>query len=627
MERRLTAILCADVAGYSRLMGQNEAATLASLRSCRKIIDSLIEQHRGRFVNSAGDSVLAEFASVVNAVQCAVEIQTALQGENAKLPNDRRMDFRIGVNLGDVMVEGEQIYGDGVNVAARLESLAEPGGICISAKVHDEIATKLDLNYQDLGAQRIKNIAEPVRVFRVLTDRASSSTASAKTARAQKLLRRGGFSLAGVGIVIGTIVLVQHLSLKPPHTHASIRPPASPPLTPTHKASIAVLPFTNVSGDPTQDYFSDGLTDYLITDLSLLPDLLVIARNSTFSYKGRAVTVQQVGRELGVEAVLEGSVFKAPNQVRITVQLADTGTGTNLWAARFDKPLKDVFMVQDEIVSEIVTTLNLLGKAQTLKLPHARMRPTNNLEAFDYWLKGVEQTDETKEGYLRAREMLEKATALDPSYTDAYAALAFNYMVSIFPQYDKHPGAPQRARELAQRAIALDNSSWLAYLVLGELCGFQREYDRAIAYYQRAISIDPNNPIIYYWYGDVLGFVGRSAEQIRVSEKAIQLDPRNADLYAIEIGQAYNWAGKYTEALPFLKQHAASHPDNIMVHIELATAYASLGRMEEARSEAGQIMRLNPQFSLEQMAQAPCPFQDEAKCSRGLAALRNAGLK
>ena len=271
MERKLTAILCADVYGYSRLMGQDEEATLRALSAHRKLIDSLIEQHRGKFVNAAGDSVLAEFVSVVNAVQCAVEIQNALKAENAEVPPEKRMQFRVGVNFGDVMVEGEQIYGDGVNVAARLESLAEPGGICISATVHEQIRDKLAFGYQDLGDQEVKNIARPVRVYRVLPE--AEGPATGKTAR--RYLRGGVLSIVGLAIIMGTIILAQHVSLKPPHTHASIPPPPTPALALPDKPSIAVLPFSNMSGDPKQDYFSDGLTNDLTSDLSRLPDLFV----------------------------------------------------------------------------------------------------------------------------------------------------------------------------------------------------------------------------------------------------------------------------------------------------------------------------------------------------------------
>src|SRR5229473_8663887 len=326
MERKLTAILCADVFGYSRLMGEDEEPTLRTLSSHRKLIDSLIEEHHGRFVNSAGDSVLAEFASVVNAVQCAVEVQTTLKAENANLPPERRMEFRIGVNLGDVMVDGEQIYGDGVNVAARLESLAEPGGICISGSVHEQIRNKLALTYEDFGAQSVKNIAEPVRVFRIMLEGgAGTRTATNATERSLRKHWRGGvFSLTGLALIAVVIVFVQHLSLRPPTTTASIPPAQRPALPLPNIPSLAVLPFTNMSGDREQEYFSDGITDDLITALSRLPGLFVIARTSTFTYKGKAAKVQDIGRELGVAYILEGSVHKAGDQVRITAQLVDT---------------------------------------------------------------------------------------------------------------------------------------------------------------------------------------------------------------------------------------------------------------------------------------------------------------
>src|SRR5713101_5283197 len=312
MERKLTAILCADVFGYSRLMGEDEEATLRTLTSYRKLIDGLIQQHRGRFVNSAGDSVVAEFASVVDAVQCAVVIQGTLKAENGTRQPERRLEFRIGVNLGDVIEEGEQIYGDGVNVAARLESLAEPGGICVSGTVCEHLGNRLALRYEDLGEQSVKNIAKPVRVFRVLIEAGGAAAPTRqRQGVARKYVRRGVFSIAGLAIIAATIIFVQHLSLRPPAPSASIPSVPAPALTLPDKPSIAVLPFTNMSGDREQEYFSDGITDDLTTALSRLPDLFVIARTSAFTYKGKAVKVQEVSRELGVKYVLEGSVRKA----------------------------------------------------------------------------------------------------------------------------------------------------------------------------------------------------------------------------------------------------------------------------------------------------------------------------
>ena len=392
MERKLTAILCADVHGYSRLMGEDEEATLHTLTSHRRLIDSRIAKHHGRFVNSAGDSVLADFASVVEAVNCAVEIQGALEAANVTLSPERRMEFRIGVNLGDVMVEGEQIYGDGVNIAARLESLADPGGICISNTVHDQVSTKLALAYEDLGEQSVKNIAKPVKVFRVLLDGMPAVRRELRQ-MPRKYWRGGVLSLAGLATAIGTIVLVQHLSLKPPRTSASIPPqgkqnPHPYPLPQNSGRgaealllpsipSIAVLPFTNLSGDPQQEYFSDGVADQLINDLSRVPGVFVIARNSSFAYKGKPVTEHEIGRVLGVKYVLEGSVRKAADQVRIGVELVDASSGTEMWTERYDRPLKDIFAMQDEVVGKVVTTLGLLFKLDEMKLLHpGSFRPT-----------------------------------------------------------------------------------------------------------------------------------------------------------------------------------------------------------------------------------------------------------
>jgi len=467
VERKLAAILCADVYGYSRLMGEDEEATLHALTSHRKLIDSQIEQHHGRFVNSAGDSVLAEFASVVEAVNCAVDIQTGLQAENTSLAQQRRMEFRIGVNLGDVMVEGAQIYGDGVNVAARLESLAEPGGICISNTVREHLGNKLALSYQDLGAQSVKNIAEPVRVFRVLLNGTPGMPRGTKQIP-RRYVRRGVLSFTGLAIVIATIVLVQHLSLKPPRTSASIPPQEKPALPLPSIPSIAVLPFTNLSGDLNQEYFSDGISDQLINELSRLPGLFVIARNSSFAYKGKPIRERDLGRELGVKYVLEGTVRKAADQVRIGVALVDTSSGTETWTARYDRPFKDVFALQDEIVRKVVTTLGLIVRADQLNVPYWRTPPTDNLEAFDDSLRANNYIWRlTKDDNARARQWSEKAIELDPKFTGAYITLGWTYFFDFDFQWTDHPEANvERSIDLGQKALLLDDSSCEALALL-----------------------------------------------------------------------------------------------------------------------------------------------------------------
>ncbi len=586
MERKLAAILCADVYGYSRLMGEDEEATLRTLSSHRKIIDSLIEQHRGRFVNSAGDSVLAEFASVVNAVQCAVEVQTRLKVENANLPNVRRMEFRIGVNLGDVMVEGEQIYGDGVNVAARLESLAEPGGICISNTVHDQIKNKLALSYADLGEQHVKNISEAVRVFRVLPN----GTAAIPPGISRRHWRGGVLSLTGLAIIVGTIVLVQHLSLKQPHTHASIPPAQSPALTLPDKPSIAVLPFTNMSGDREQEYFSDGITDDLITDLSRLPGLFVIARESTFTYKGKAAKLQDVGKELGVKYVLEGSVRRAAGQVRITVQLADATTGAELWAERYDRPLRDVFALQDEIVRRIVTTLNLeLALSQKgILIP----RTTENLEAYDDLLRGAEYfASVTKDGNARARPLFEKAIELDPKYAAAYAFLGENYYVGFELAFNPDPNGIERALKMEQQAIALDDSLSMAHSVMADIDASNHQDDQAGTEAQRAIALDPNAAAAYQILADVLNQQAKPAEALVAVEKAMRLDPQNPDIYLLQQGVAYTNLGRWKESITAFKRYLARYPQVIFAHAFLVYDYSSLGDDDAARAEAAEVER------------------------------------
>ncbi len=623
MERKLTAILCADVYGYSRLMGGDEEATLATLTAHRKIIDSLIERHHGRFVNSAGDSVLAEFASVVEAVNGAVDIQTALSAENEKLAPERQMEFRIGVNLGDVMVEGDQIYGDGINVAARLESLADPGGICISGTVHEQVRDKLALGYEEGGEQTVKNIARPVHVWRVLLD---GATPHRETRRIPRRYWRGGvLSLTGLAIIVGTMVLVQHVSLKPPFTSASIPPAQSPVLALPDKPSIAVLPFANLSGDPQQEYFSDGITDDLVTDLSRVPGLFVIDRSSTFAYKGKPTKVQEVGRELGVKYVLEGSARKTADRVRINVQLVDASTGDQVWTQRYDRQLHDIFALQDEIVQSLAATLNL----QLTILQRGWFLPqrTKNLEAYDYFMRGFEYYwSPTPDGLAKGRKMFEKSVELDPDYADAYGALALSYFVGYIWQFDKDPGVLDHAAELVEKAIALDDSDSDAYAVRGWIEALKDQHDRAIADGKRAVSLDPNSAFAWLALADInniLWAASKPEEVLAYAQKAIRLDPHHPGNYSMQEGFAYNQMGRYADAVDALKR---SEQNNPWVHVHLIYSYSELGREQDARAEAAEVLRISPRFSLEEVERMPGNWQGPFG-QRYLSDLRKAGLK
>jgi adenylate cyclase len=630
VERKLAAILCADVYGFSRLMGEDEEATLRTLKSHRKLIDTQIEQHHGRFVNSAGDSVLAEFASVVEAVNCAVGIQTGLKAENASIPAERRMEFRIGVNLGDVMVEGEQIYGDGVNVAARLESLAEPSGICVSGTAHDHVRDKLALAYEDAGEQAVKNIARPVHVWRVLLD---GTTPTRRPTRQfpRKYWRSGILSLTGLAIVIATIVIVQHLSLKPQPTHASIPPLEKPALPLPSIPSIAVLPFANLSGDPQQEYFSDGISYQLINSLSRLPGIFVIAPNSSFGYKGKNVREQEIGKELGVKYLLEGSVHKEAGQIRIGVALVDASTGTEEWTAQYDRPLKDIFAVQDEIVGKVVTTLGLLFKLDEMKLPHfGSAQPTENLEAFDDYLRAVKSfslgilSHGTKDDSEKARQLMEKAIDLDPKYAAAYAYLGWIHMMSAWNQWSANPLADlKQATELAQKALALDDTDSSALALLGDSDWMQGRYDQSVADGERAVAINPNYAIGFFSLADALNVYGRPEAAIRAAQKAMRLDPTGKDLYSGDVGVAYVEMGRYQDAIPILKQTLTAFPNILISHICLLVAYVELGHEEDARAEAAEIVRMSPQFTV---ASIP-PGRDAAWNKRFRDDLRKAGLK
>ncbi|MBI3757957.1 MAG: tetratricopeptide repeat protein [Deltaproteobacteria bacterium] len=595
MERKLTAIFSADVKGYSRLMGDDEEATIHTLTAYREVMTALIQQHRGRVVDSPGDNLLAEFASAVDAVQGAVKIQGELQKRNLELPDERKMQYRIGINVGDVIVEGERLYGDGVNIAARLEGLAEPGGICISGTVYDQVENKLALGYEYVGEQEVKNITKPVRVYRVKGDGETSPTVgAARRGRPFSQPRRvrpvHRWVVAGLALLAVTLGAVRYFSFPAPNPQPPIPSPQSPLSTQDSalrtdaapavlplpdKPSIAVLPFTNMSGDPGQEYFSDGITEDLTTALAKVSALFVIARNSAFVYKGKPVDLKAVSRELGVRYVVEGSVQKADNRVRITAQLVDGSSAAHVWAESYDRELKDIFAVQDEVRQKIVFALKV--KLTPEEQERFRRAPTNNLEAYEYLLRGVESLYHgTKEANIQARQMFEKALELDPQYAGAYAWLGVTYWGEWLYQWSQDPQNLERAFELAQRARALDDSLPGAHNLLSGVYGWgKKQPEQAITEAERAIALDPNYADSYAILADVLSNGGRPQDAIGWAEKAIRLDPRGpgAAGYLFELGMAYRLVGREEEAIATYKQALMHDPNLLFAYTDLAWSY------------------------------------------------------
>jgi adenylate cyclase len=527
--RRLVAILAADVVGYSRLMGADEAGTLARLKALRKdVIDPRIAEHGGRIVKLMGDGALVEFGSVVDAVHCALEIQHAMVAHNAEVPEDQRIEFRMGVNLGDVIVDGADIYGDGVNVAARLEALAEPGGLYVSGVVHGQVEGKLDLAFDDLGEQQFKNIAKPVRVYRARLDAGAA---------------------AGSG-----------------------------PLALPDKPSIAVLPFANMSGDPEQEYFSDGITEDIITELSRFPTLFVIARNSSFTYKGRAAKVQDIGRELGVQYVVEGSVRRAGNRVRITVQLVEAASGNHLWAERYDRDFEDIFAVQDEVARTVVATV--AGRLEDVGADRARRKPPANLAAYDHLLRAYQHVHRwTRIDIAAARLLLEKAIELDPDSARSHAFMGLTY-VGDWVWGIAGDEALDRAFASAKRAMALnDDDSW-SHLLTGHVYTRRGQPEIALNYMEKAAALNPNDPTAIAIMGSALSHMGRHAEAVECIKKAMRLDPFHPDWMFEGLADALYLLRRYEEAGSALRR--LKEPP-YWIHCKAAACYAQLERRNESR--------------------------------------------
>lgn len=620
LPRKLAAILYADVAGYSRLTGEDEEGTHRALRASLDAITSHIQVQKGRVVHYAGDAVLAEFATVSNALSCAVEAQRDLKARNQDLPDDRKVQFRMGVNLGEVLVDQDEIYGDGVNIAARLETLAEPGGICISESVRIAIGNKLPLDYEFLGAQQVKNIAEPVRAYRVRLEDEAGRRAALTSSRWVRRVVLASVAVIVLGVIVGGIAW-----LRPWHVAEKPTPAESMKLASQDSPSIAVLPFTNMSGDAEQDYFVDGITEDLITELSKVAGLLVIARTSTFAYKDQSPNLRQVGQDLNVRYVLEGSVRKASDRLRITAQLIDASNGYHLWAERYDRHLSDVFALQDEITREIVSALKVElsgGERQSLV-----RRYTDSVEAYDHFLRGREQfAFRTKEGALNAKGWYEKAIALDPSFAQAYSMLAWTHARMFLDGWSELPESSLgQAYELAQKAIEIDDSQPLGYFVLGLVQMFRKKHAEAIAEAEKAIVLNPNYADGYALLAISLSYGGKPKEGREVLAKGMRLSPHDSTAYLTILGQSYFISGDYDEAIKAFRRAVERNPSAQRPHTWLAAAYAQAGQMHNAQWEADQILTWDPDFSSQRLRQTT-PLKDPADLDRFLDGLRKAGL-
>ncbi len=626
-KRKLTAILSADVVGYSRLMEDNEEATIQTLNTYRNSMSAHIQQHRGRVVDMTGDNLMAEFSSVVDAVKCAVETQKEMSERNADLPENRRMLFRIGVNLGDIVEEEDRIYGDGVNIAARLEGLAEAGAICISRTAFDQVKNKLELGYEYLGEHSVKNISEPVHVYRVLMEPEAAGKVFGEKAVVGKKWRRIAMVAVALLIVATGGLTAWNFSLQKSKRiePASVDKMAYPL---PDKPSIAVLPFDNLSGVPDQDYLADGITENIITALSYIPELFVIARNSTFTYKGKAVKVQEVAEDLGVRYILEGSVQRTGDQVRITAQLIDGASGRHLWADRYDRDLQDLFALQDEITLKIVFALQVkLSVGVQTRLARKTMP---NFEAWSYYVRGYGHLmRHTKADIAKASEFFERAEGLAPEYAPVLTGLGWTYWEDAHHGWNEsREESLLRAVELAKKALALDESDPMIHALWGAIYLLQGRYEQAIAKGKRSVALGPNQALPHLLLAMYLHHTGRNKEALPLVRKAMRLDPYYPSLYLELLGGVYFRMEEYEKAVEAFKMLVVREPRSIMGHQGLATAYIRLGRKEQVRSEVAEVLRLFPEYSLEvYRKKALRTHMDPAVVESDIEALREAGLK
>jgi TolB-like protein/class 3 adenylate cyclase len=627
VKRKLSGILSADAVGYSRLMEEDEASTIRTLDESKRLMSKLIEQFKGRVVDAPGDNLLAEFGRVVDATECAVKIQRELKTKNAEIPDNRKMEFRIGVNLGDVVEEADRIYGDGVNIAARIEELAEPGGICISRTAYDHIKNKLELGYEYLGEHSVKNIAEPVRVYRVLMEPEAAGKVIGEKRFLGRISRKTAMAaiialviIAG-GLIGWNIYLHQAKKIEP----ASLERMAYPL---PDKPSIAVLPFENMIAGAEQEYFSDGITEEIITALAKIPDIYVIARNSTFTYKGKPVKVQQVSEELGVQYVVEGSVRRAEDQVRITAQFIDAIKGHHLWAERYDGNLGDVFNLQDKVTQKIVAALTL--KLTPDREENIADRGTKNVEAYDAYLQASAHfSPQTSENMNKAIAFLKQAIELDPNFGRAHARLATAYTTIISRQFDKDLGI-SNAQSLQQKhlQLALKTHTALAHQAAAGAHLFKGQVEKGMTHAERALALEPNNSVVCEIMGIALIYSGKSDEALTYLKKSMRLDPNYPPRRLWWLGIARFCDAQLEEAAINLERSRKRNP-HLAPWFQIAT-YAYLGREKEIPEVIAEYLKIrgwkklppNPIKTIMQWYQ----FKDKTQRERFVEGLRKAGL-
>jgi adenylate cyclase len=583
VERRLAAVLAADVAGYSRLMGLNEEGTLAGLKAIRKsVVDPAIAEHRGRIVKTTGDGMLLEFASAVDAARCAVEIQRGMAGKNADVPQDVRIEFRIGIHVGDIIIDDNDIFGDGVNIAARLEGIAEPGGVCISDDAQRQIRGKVDIAFDDMGPQVLKNIAEPMRSWRCRIDVEPSSTAPARSPVA----------------AVSSLPLPDNLS-------------------------IAVLPFQNMSGDPEQEYFADGIAEDIITDLSRYPDLFVVARNSSFTYRGKAVRITDVARELGVHYVLEGSVRRAGNRVRINAQLIDGASGKHLWAERYDRNLEDLFSVQDEVTQSIVGVLP--ARIESAALEHTARKTTGSFDAHDHLLRGkychhLETPDANREADVH----FDRAIELDPRFASAHAWKACTLGQALNQEFQpRTPEGRQQALEIVERAMKIDENDTECHRIMCRLALMQGQFVKSEHHLERALALNPNDPRLVVQRGINLTFLGDPEAAIPWIERAMRLDPFSAHRYYLDMVRALFMAERPAEAIVVLEKTARAHWEH---YLWLAACCAAADREMAAQQAAREALALRPNLSIATLGNWGFVWRRDEDRGRLCDALARAGL-